>query len=156
LVLINPNANPDPDVAANWRSSVLPGGSPNASDAIAVPASPTGDSDGNGIADLVDYALGNSLGSAPIASNVSWQTYDIDGSPQSMLTMSYPLSIGADGVTVGVDASTDLANWQDAAANTEVVSEVNQGDGRKIMTVRFTPPIGAGERQFLRLRIEEN
>jgi hypothetical protein len=91
-----------------------------------------------------------------MASSVSWQTYDIGGSPQSMLTMSYPLSIGADGVTVGVDASTDLANWQDAAANSELVSEVNQGDGRKIMTVRFTPPIGAGEKQFLRLRIEEN
>ncbi|MDG1070191.1 MAG: lamin tail domain-containing protein [Akkermansiaceae bacterium] len=156
LVLVNPNANPDPDVAANWRSSVLPGGSPNASDAIPVPASPTGDSDGNGIADLVDYALGNGLGSAPMASSVSWQTYDIGGSPQSMLTMSYPVSIGADGVTVGVDASTDLANWQNAAANSEVVSEVNQGDGRKIMTVRFTPPIGASEKQFLRLRIEEN
>ena len=156
LVLINPFANPDPDVAAHWRSSTLPGGNPDETDSLAVPASPTGDLDGNGIPDLVDYAMGNGLGSGPIASSVSWESYDIGGSPQSLLTMTYPLSIGADGVSVGVDASTDLANWQDASANTEVVSEVNQGDGRKIMTVRFTLPIGAGEKQFLRLRIDEN
>ena len=156
LVLIDPFSNPDHDLAASWRSSTLPGGNPDASDALAVPGNPNGDLNGNGIPDLVDYALGNDLGTGPIASSVSWQTYDIGGSPQSMLTMTYPLSIGADGVSVGIDASTDLENWQDAAANTEVVSEVNQGDGRKIMTVRFTLPIGAGDKHFLRLRIEEN
>ncbi|MDA7888320.1 lamin tail domain-containing protein [Akkermansiaceae bacterium] len=156
LVLINPFSNPDPDVAANWRSSALPGGNPDDTDALPVPANPTGDTDGNGIADLIDYALGNHLGTGAIASTVSWETYDIGGSPQSLLTMSYPLSIGADGVSVGVDASTDLVNWQDAAANSALVSEVNLGDGRKMITVRFTSPIGEGEKQFLRLRIEEN
>jgi len=156
LVLINPTSNPDPGIAANWRSSTLPGGNPDGTDVLPVPANPTGDADGNGIPDLVDYALGNHLGTGPIASTVGWQTYDIGGSPQSMLTMTYPLSIGADGVSVGIDEATDLVNWQDAAGNAELVSEVNTGDGRKMMTVRFTLPIGAGDKHFLRLRIEEN
>ncbi|HEY2951833.1 MAG TPA: lamin tail domain-containing protein, partial [Verrucomicrobiae bacterium] len=32
LVPVNPNANPDPDNAANWRASSMPGGSPGADD----------------------------------------------------------------------------------------------------------------------------
>ncbi len=69
-------------------------------------------------------------------------------------TMSYPISLGAEGVEVGIDASTDLSNWSDAAANTEFVSQTNLGDGRALVTVRFTSPIGDGARQFLRLRVE--
>ncbi|MGI9240984.1 MAG: lamin tail domain-containing protein, partial [Verrucomicrobiales bacterium] len=154
LVLIDPESNPDPDIASNWRSSTLPAGNPAGSDAIPAPADPLGDSDGNGVSDLIDYALGDSLGPAPITPLVSWQSYEILGVPQTLLTMSYPVSLGADGASIGIDASTDLSTWNDASDNTEFVSQTSLGDGRAMVTVRFTLPIGATERQFVRLRVE--
>jgi hypothetical protein len=155
LVLIDPGSNPDPDSAINWRSSTLLGGNPGATDLVPFPANPLGDDDGNGTADLVDYAIGSDLGLPALAPAASFESYDINGSMQSLLTLSYPISLGAEGVSIGIDASTDLSTWTDAAPNMELVSQVNLGDGRAVVTVRFTSPIGDGERQFLRLRVEQ-
>jgi hypothetical protein len=156
LVLISPNGNPDPDLAINWRSSTLPGGNPNASDALTAPVDPDGDLDGNGTPDLIDYALGNQLGSAAIPPQISWGTYNIAGNPQDQLTLSYPVSLGADGVTIRVEESIDLVSWNDAADGAILVSEANLGDGRALRTVRFNLPIGGGEKHFLRLRVFVN
>lgn len=155
LVLIDPTSNPDPDLAANWRSSTLPGGNPNATDVVTFPTNPLGDDDGNGTADLVDYAIGTDLGLPAIAPAAGFETYDIGGSMQTLLTLSYPISLGAEGVRIGIDASPDLNTWTDAAPNTEFVSQISLGDGRAMITVRFTSPIGDGGRHFLRLRVEQ-
>ncbi len=156
LVLIDPDSNPDHGEAANWRSSAFPGGNPGTSDSLSPPTAPNGDLNGNGIPDLVDYALGNDLGGATISPQTSWQTYDVDGSLQELLTMTYPVSIGADEVTIEVEESVDLAGWTDAAANMVAVSESNLGDGRTFRTVRFNLPIGAGDRHFVRLKVSQN
>lgn len=155
LVLINPNSNPDHDDASNWRSSTLPGGNPNDSDSEDPPADPNGDLDGNGIPDLVDYALGNHLGSAPIPNQLSWQSYIFGGGTHERLTLSYPVNLAADGATIGIEESINLENWNDAAGETVFVSEVNLGDGRALRTVRFDSPIGDGPHQFVRLKIDE-
>lgn len=153
LVLIKPDANPDPDIASNWRSSALPAGNPDDTDVVPFPTNPLDDDDGNGNADIIDYAVGNNLGQPPLAPTASFEAYDIGGSLQTRLTLSYPISLGAEGATIGIDASTDLITWTDAAANTELVSQVNLGDGRALVTVRFTSPIGDGKSHFLRLRV---
>jgi len=155
LVLIDPTSNPDPDIAANWRSSALPGGNPDGTDIVTFPANPLGDDDGNGTADLVDYATGADLGLPALALAVSSETYDIGGSMQTLLTLKYPISLGAEGASIGIDASTDLSTWTDAAPYMELVSQINLGDGRAMVTVRFTSPIGAGVQQFIRLRVEQ-
>lgn len=155
LVLIDPTSNPDPDITANWRSSTLPGGNPNGTDLVPFPTNPLGDDDGNGTADLVDYAIGSDLGLPVLAPTASFETYDIGGSMQTLLTLSYPISLGAESASIGIDASTDLSTWTDAAANTEFISQINLGDGRAMVTVRFTAPIGDGVRHFLRLRVEQ-
>ncbi|MCX8240013.1 MAG: lamin tail domain-containing protein [Akkermansiaceae bacterium] len=155
LILIDPNSDPDPEVAINWRSSALPGGNPNGSDRLSAPVDSNGDLDGNRIPDLIDYALGNHLGSGAIPPQLSWQTYDIEGSPQELLTLSYPVSLGADRATIGVNVSSDLISWEDADDDTVMVSETNLGDGRALRTVRFNPPIGSGDKQFVRLRMEK-
>ncbi|MCP4744000.1 MAG: hypothetical protein GY871_17485, partial [Actinomycetales bacterium] len=155
LVLIDPPSNPDPDIAANWRSSTLPGGNPDGTDIVTFPANPLGDDDGNGTADLVDYATGADLGLPALALAVSSETYDIGGSMQTRLTLSYPISLGAEGASIHIDASTDLSTWIDAAPNTEFVSQTNLGDGRAMVTVHFTSPIGDGPQHFLRLRVEQ-
>jgi len=154
IVLRNPNSIPDPDLAENWRASTLPGGNPGNSDVVPFPANPLGDDNGNGITDLVDYALGNDLGQGPIATSTSWQNYLINGVLESRLTMTYPVSIGADEVMLGIESSPDLANWSDASSLSEEVSRTAQGDGRTIVTTRFAPPIGTSSKQFLRLQFE--
>ncbi|MGI9242504.1 MAG: hypothetical protein ACR2RV_17030, partial [Verrucomicrobiales bacterium] len=97
---------------------------------------------------------GNDLGGAPIEPTVSWQSYDIGGSPQTQLTLSFPVSLGADGAKIAIDASTDLSTWSDAVGYSELVSQTNLGDGRALVTVRFTSPIGDGATQFVRLRVD--
>ena len=154
LVLIDPISNPDPDIATNWRSSTLPGGNPDATDVVTFPANPLGDDDGNGTPDLVDYALGSDLGLPALAPAASFETYDFGGGMQTLLSLSYPISLGAEGASIGIDASPDLSTWTDAAPNTEFVSQINLGDGRAMVTVRFASPIGDGVRHYLRLRVE--
>ena len=153
LVLIDPNSNPDPGSPENWRSSGLPGGNPGDSDLVPFPPEPLGDDDGNGTPDLIDYALGDNLGLAPIAPSLSFEPHDIGGSTQQLLTLSFPVSLGAEGARIEIDASTDLSHWTDASATTEHVSTTNLGDGRALVTVRFIPPVGSGSRHFLRLRV---
>ena len=107
------------------------------------------------LGDLVDYATGADLGLPALALAVSSETYDIGGSMQTLLTLSYPISLGAEGASIHIDASTDLSTWIDAAPYTEFVSQTNLGDGRAMVTVHFTSPIGDGPQHFLRLRVEQ-
>ena len=155
ILLRNPFSVPDPALPENWRASSLPGGNPGSTDTIPLPVNPLGDDNGNTIPDLVDYALGNNPGTSPITASTSWQDYLINGIIERRFTMSYPVSIGADGVTLGIEASTDLKTWFDASSLSEEVSRINQGDGRAIVTTRFNTPIGTGPVQFLRIKIEQ-
>ena len=153
LVLIAPEAGLDPEDPVSWRTSSLPGGNPGTSDALPLPGDPLGDDDGNGLADLLDYAFGNGLGAGPLEVTFSLVDYDLGGVVRTLPTLTYPISLAADGAVVGLDFSTDLQNWQDAGLATEVVSIVNQGDGRALVTVRIDPAAGLGERFFARHRV---
>jgi len=150
LVLIAPETNPDPSVAANWRASVRPGGSPGWPDVEGFPADPTGDANGNGEPDLVDYVLGNDLGLPQVLPRVTLQP-DPLGGPQTV-QLSYPISLSAQDAEVGVSFSTDLITWQDAAAGLELVSRQRLDDKRDLVTWRVEPPLRDEPRVFLRLR----
>ncbi len=154
IVLIAPGTSPDPDDPASWRASLLPDGNPNGTDALPLPVNPLGDADGNGITDLLDYAFGNGLGAGPLQATFIMQDYDIEGQMLSLPTLSYPVSIAADGATIEIDYSNDLQSWQTAGAEAVVVSVVNLGDGRVLTTVRLNPAGGLGERFFSRLRVQ--
>ncbi|MFV1995726.1 MAG: lamin tail domain-containing protein, partial [Verrucomicrobiales bacterium] len=132
MVLIAPETNPDPDLASNWRSSALPGGNPNTSDAIAAPSDPDA---------LLEHALGSDLGTFALAPPAS-------GSGAGPI-FSYPFRLGADGVTTRVDTSDDFITW--STATTTLISTVPQGDGFAIVTLQLDP---AGPRFFVRLVVE--
>lgn len=153
LILRNPFSNPDPSLPENWRASTLVGGNPGSSDAVPYPANPLGDENGNSIADLIDYALGNDLGLPHLHTIMAWQDYLIDGSIESRLTLTYPVSLGADEAELIIESSTDMNTWISAAPFSEEVSRVDQGNGRAIVTTRFSPPVGTGDKHFLRLKI---
>ena len=153
LVFLAPGAGLDPTEAASWRVSVAPGGNPGTSDALELPANPLGDEDGNGIVDLLDYALGNHLGEAPLPVRVTFEDYALGGQLVALPTLTYPASLGAESANIAIEYSRDLSLWEDAAARAEVVDAVVRADGRSLVTVRINPPGGTGSRFFMRLRV---
>ena len=100
LALIAPAENPDLGEAANWRSSLNPGGSPGGSDALLF--------EGMNAEDLLAYALED-----PIAGmTVSIMNLENNGSFENYLVASVSANAGADDAVVMVEFSSDLINWQ--------------------------------------------
>ncbi|MEM7026203.1 MAG: hypothetical protein AAF637_27045, partial [Pseudomonadota bacterium] len=154
LVLISPASNPDPDLPGSWRSSTLPGGNPGASDTVDPPLDPLGDSDGNGLADLIDHALGNDLGVAAIAPTITLQPQEVSpGVFEERPTIAYTISLGAETTSATVKLSTDLATWDSSPADLSPVSSQNLGDGRALVTAYVNPPLSSAVRLFYRLEV---
>ena len=151
LVLIAPQTNPDHSVPANWRSSARLGGNPGSDDLVSFPANPTGDANGNGVADLLDYALGNDLGAAPISPAFILQP-DVGGGPGNLL-VTYPISLGAERAGIEVFFSTDLSGWVPGAPDLEAMSITPLGDGRAMVTWRVKSPLRDEANLFMRLRV---
>jgi hypothetical protein len=151
LVLINPRSNPDHRLAANWRSSAIPGGTPGETDEVPCPSDPMADANGNGERDLIDYAFGNDLGKPAMFPTFALQS-DPLGGPDS-LALSYPRSIGAERAVIDVFFSTDLLTWQPGAGNLEAMSTQQLGDGRALVTWRVKAPLSAEPRLFMQVRV---
>lgn len=59
LTLVDPTFSPDDP--ANWRASFEPGGSPGRLESTGFTGDPDGDDNGNGISNLVEFAIGTNL-----------------------------------------------------------------------------------------------
>jgi hypothetical protein len=151
LVLVEPETNPDHAIPSNWRASLRQGGSPGGSDVVSFPADPSGDANGNGERDLIDYALGNDLGRRQILPSFSRQA-DALGGPGT-LRLSYPVSTEADRAQIAVLFSKDLITWEEGAPYLEMSSTEPLNDGRSLVTWRVNPPLRDERRLFMRLRV---
>ncbi|MDB4438337.1 lamin tail domain-containing protein [bacterium] len=138
LILLNPKLKPDPSLASNWRPSLAAGGNPGTSDALAFNGQPNGDLNGNGTPDLIDYALGDK-GSITMNGN----------------TFSYRRRLGADDVTLQIEASTDLANWSNASDLLMEQSRTDLGDGMELVVSTLAPAVNRF-RRFFRIRTTLN
>lgn len=119
----------------NWRLQNF-GASANAVQSV-----PAADWNGNGIANLVAYALNinpanPNPGLLPVAAISS-----------NYLTLSYAPNPGATDVTYTVQASTDLVNW----SSTNVV-EVSDSSPGQVM-YRYLYPVSSARDVFLRLQV---
>jgi endoglucanase len=129
-------------------------------------ALPGADPDGNGVANLLEYAFDLS----PAASNAGAlpraerQSHTVGGQNGRYLTVTFPRQIGAGNVTYEVQASGDLAGpWTPVctAAGTAVpagagfVAETGTGSVRSV-TARDTVEEGSASRRFLRIRVTLN
>src|SRR5262249_33969508 len=124
--------------------------SPGAPDVAAFPTDPGGDANGNGEHDLIDYVLGNDPGFPPIIPKFTMGP-DSPGGPVT-LRLSYPMSLTAQNVAMGVWFSSDLTIWQDASASLELISREPLGDGRELITWRIKAPLRGQAHIFIRLR----
>jgi len=151
LVLIQPETKPDPAIPTNWRSSALPGGYPGATDIVPFPADPSGDANGNGQPDLLDYAFGNDLGKPPIFPGMALQPGASGG--LSILRFSYSQSIGAERARIEILSSTDLVTWEAASSAPGTVSTQELGDGRILLNWDVQPPLATEPQIYLVLRV---
>lgn len=150
LVLIAPETNPDPAHAQNWRASARRGGTPGQAEGGRFPVDPEGDANANGEPDLIDYALGNDLGLAPIPLRLLLEGAPTGGSPGLLLI--HPLSLDAEGVDLSVMVSTNLLTWSDGTPHLEFVAREILADGRALVTWRVKPPLRDAPSVYLRLR----
>ena len=133
---------------AAWQSQQFTAAelnNPSISGANACPA-------GDGIANLLKYALGLSpkvpgAGGLPTVSTVT-----ISG--QNYLLLTYTRALAAVDVTGTVEASGDLATWSSGSGSTTPVTVVNNPDGKtQTVTVRDNVSEGSTSKRFLRLRV---
>ena len=136
------------DALGNWRFANF--GTTSATDPVGGDAA---DPDGDGIPNLMEYALGSDPKTAsssrlprPGRTTVGQAVY---------LTLTFPiLSASNPAVSASVEESLDhLSTWNPVDMTTNLVGNpVDQGDGTALVTVRSTVPMTAGS-SFLRLRI---
>ena len=166
LVLIAPTTLPDPTNPANWRKSYVVGGNPGGPDtltyawwAAAYPGAagnPNGTLSGNGMSNLLVYALGgnptvNNVGLLPKS---SLQSLSVNGAAAAnYLTLSFRHLADAQDITYHVEFTADVKNGPWAASGT-MVSSVSNGDGTLTQTWRAAQPVSsAGTTGFARLRV---
>ena len=149
LVLIAPETNPDPAIAANWRASSRAGGTPGAGESNGFSGDPMADTNQNGERDLIDYVLGNNLGLPSIFPKTAFQPEPLGG--QTTLQLVCPSSLNAQNAEVTVFVSTNLTTWQNAVSHLEVISRTPLGDGRELVNWRIKPPLRDEPSVFLRI-----
>jgi hypothetical protein len=115
----------------NWRTSVVAGGTPMASDSIPFTGDPVADLDDNGVPDLLDHALGTPAGSR------SGMRMSIDA--EGHLLVSMTRAIGADDVVMDIETSTDLTTWN-GAIPFDLASRTPDGRGRDLLVFRSVDP----------------
>jgi hypothetical protein len=145
MVLIAPGLSPDHTLAHNWRSSVLPGGSPGQSDAVIFSGQADADGDSDGLSAFLEHALGSDDGVAG-TSGVAAQADESGG-----LLFSHPRNLAADDVIFSVELSTDLVSWVPVGEDFIIESDTPSGDGTSVVVWRASP---VAPREFVRLRVD--
>lgn len=111
-------------------------------------AQPGADYDGDGVSNLLAYALGVSpLESTPVSALPAQETTEIG--EESYLTLRVVRDPTATGLIYAVEATADLAD----ASSWNSTGTVALVDTPSLLVVRDAEPISAGSRRFLRLRV---
>jgi len=146
LVLEGPAAS-DPNVATNWRTSTLTGGNPGGVDSVSFPGDPGTDSDGDGLLDILEWAMSGSLTGASQPEGAVEQL-NVGGVLSSYLVFRCRRYIPADGIGFSVEISDDLGTWSGSVI---LMGEENHGDGTATVTYRSLQSVaGASSRMFMR------
>ncbi|MEN8680951.1 MAG: CotH kinase family protein [Akkermansiaceae bacterium] len=117
LTLIDP-ALP-PGEPASWRASAEPGGSPGRVESTTFPGDPDGDNNGNGVSNLVEYAIGTN--------SIEFET----GAGNTTLLSITRVTNSAE---VFLQISGDLAGQSWETIDTPPVSLITHPDGTETMT----------------------
>jgi len=145
LVLNNPAANPNYGSGESWRTSAQSGGTPGGLNGVLFTGSMTADTDGDGLLDFHEFAMGSDLAKPDTtASPVADWLEDATAAGGAYLRFRYQRNLAAEGPHYSVELSTELRTWSSAPAAVTYLGSVNNGDGTATVSVRATQPIGAG------------
>jgi hypothetical protein len=123
---------------ATWQSLYFGANAGNASI-----AGPTADPSGNGIPNLLQYAIGsNPLGSYPAAQLPVVAPAIDPADAQLHLTLTATLDATTSGITVSGEVSADLHTWNTGPSYVQVVSDSTVGTVRTL-TLRDVSAVGA-------------
>ena len=137
LTLIAPLTNPDHNDPASWRPSTHDPLRPGTDDAIGFSGNPLADTNGNGRADLLDYALGDATPSLITADGMTeFQIVRFTASDRARLTP---------------ETSPDLTNWTPLDRSQSLQSVSYPKPGRQ--DERWSVP-RSSSRLYLRVRAE--
>lgn len=164
LVRVNPSdTTQNASLGVNWKASATSGGTPGVTDSTGTAGyaawktahglTDDGDSDGDGLSALAEYALGadpkvSSPASQPQGSRA---TLTVDGTAADYFTLIFPRANAATDVTVKAEFSTDLSTWPLTGI---LVSATPNADGQTRTEVWRAPAPASGQtRLFGRLHI---
>ncbi|MFT5856306.1 MAG: hypothetical protein ACI8XO_003559, partial [Verrucomicrobiales bacterium] len=144
LVLIAPEDGPDHDLAASWRSSVLPDGNPGTSDALPFVGDPDIDGDSDGLTAFMEHALGTSDAMSSVGPTMST---DATGH----FLFEFTRNLAADDVISEIEISPDLLTWTAVSGEFLFESETAIGGGNTEVIWRSATPVSL--QYFFRLRL---
>ncbi len=105
------------------------------------------DPDGDGIENLLEYALGSDPRQPSVFDLPVQSVVNVEG--EDYLTLSFARPEGTAGLDYAVEGSSDLVDWNPGPV--EMSSNVE--DGLEVVTYRDSVPVSGGERRFLRLSV---
>ena len=159
LVLLNPTANPDHNLAANWVASAGTGGNPSASPAGMTFSqwsagyegafAPDGDNDGDGFSNALEFAL--ALDPLQQDSSVLKAAPRVAEDGRAYLELTFRRRLSDNGISIQIESSENLTIWS-AEPYVSLTGRTSHGDGTATETWRCSTPMDARTKQFLRLR----
>jgi hypothetical protein len=112
--------------------------------------SPTDDSDGDGLSNLLEEALGSDPANPDSAYSPVIDLVE-DGSGQQFISFHYTESKSVNGVTTYVEVSTDLKNWEPLDLNSVSTTQIDRQNLTE--TTLYLP--NTSEQRFFRIRVEK-
>ncbi len=125
-----------------WNSVHFPGGL----------RAPLADSDGDSVANLLEYALHRDPTGTDPTPPATMATVSING--QNYLSLSYERFKDATDIRCLVEVSSDMLIWHSGQPATRQVSIIDHGDTETV-TVRDATPFSSAAQRFIRLKVEE-
>jgi hypothetical protein len=112
-------------------------------------SSATADPEGDGLQNLLEYALGQNPLAADAGQDASGNSpYAVSVGAGSTVSLTYNKLKAATDVTYVVEQSTDLLTWTTASPSNQILS-----DNGVIQRILATVSYGSNSRFFLRLKI---
>lgn len=111
---------------------------------------PEADPDGDGLENLLEYALGLNPRAATADGSSVVGIESISGT--DYLTLSFRKPDAISDIAYTVEVSSDLIEWTAEAVS---AGETQHEDGTTTFTYRDSQPVSQGERRFLRLRVSQ-
>jgi len=171
LVLVDPSSAPDHSLAASWTAGSVVNGTPGTlepgntgfiawQETKFNPAQlddntisgPNADPDGDGLVNLLEYALLSEPLSAELPSDLL-QVGTITVGPDTFLTLTYSERTPNDDLAYRPQLSHDLDMWREGGTHLIEMSRDDQGDGSSLVRVRSIIPVSSPQDDFIRLKI---